>query len=99
MLYGAEQGSILGLLLLNLYVLPLCSLISKHTISYNYADNIQLCLSLCPDNITTLNLLFTCLKDIKLWMSQNFLQLNKDKTGIIVFDPRHRGCLFKSKST
>jgi len=30
---------------------------------------------------------FECLKEVKSWMNNNFLWLNKDKTEIIIFGP------------
>ncbi len=44
----------------------------------------QLYLSLAPDAHNLISTLLDCIESIKLWMSQNFLQLNKDKTKILV---------------
>lgn len=83
--YGVPQGSILGPLLFNLYMLPLASIINKHNISFHqYADDTQLYLSLAPDAHKSISFLHDCINDINMWMSQNFLQLNKDKTEVLV---------------
>ena len=83
---GVPQGSILGPILFLLYMLPLGPILSKHNISFHtYADDIQLYLPLIP-NSNTFQPLLDCLTDIKSWMDTNFLNLNEDKTEIIIFD-------------
>ena len=42
-----------------------------------------------PDETNQLVKLQACLKDIKAWMTCNFLLLNSDKTEVIVFGPKH----------
>ena len=42
-----------------------------------------------PDETNQLAKLQICLKDIKTWMTCNFLLLNSDKTEVIVFGPKH----------
>ena len=37
----------------------------------------------------TIQYTLTCLKDIKNWMSHNFLMLNSGKTEVIVLGPKH----------
>lgn len=89
--YGVPQGSILGPLLFNLYMLPLGSIIRRHNISYHsYADDTQLYISFSPDDPSPVNDLISCISDIKNWMAQNFLLLNDSKTEILVVGPKAR---------
>ncbi|XP_051799606.1 uncharacterized protein LOC127532288 [Acanthochromis polyacanthus] len=71
-------------------MLPLGNIIRKHCINFHcYADDTQLYLSMKPDETDQLARLQDCLKDIKTWMTFNFLLLNSDKTEVIVFGPKH----------
>ena len=83
---GVPQGSILGPLLFNLYMLPLGQIIKNTQVSYHsYADDTQLYLALSPTDKESLGSLCDCLDQINSWLSQNFLQLNKEKTEVILF--------------
>lgn len=66
-------------------MLPLGCVIRRHSISFHsYADDTQLYVSLSPDDTSQLDSLFNCLLDLTAWMSQNFLQLNQDKTEVLI---------------
>ena len=85
---GVPQGSILGPLLFNLYMLPLGDVIRRHGINFHsYADDTQLYIAVSPDDTGPIDALFNCISEIEYWMAQNFLQLNQDKTEILVIGP------------
>ena len=72
---------------------PLGHLIRKYTgIKYHfYADDTQLFIHLFPDDsLKSLDCLKSCLNDIQVWMSENKLKLNPDKTEFIVSDAKDR---------
>ncbi len=80
----------LGPILFSLYMQPLGSIIQNHGIHFHcYADDTQLYLSMKPDETEPLVKLQACLRDIKDWMSRNFLLLNSDKTEVIILGPEH----------
>lgn len=83
------QHSVLGPLLFLLYLVPLLQLLSSFTnISYHcYADDIQLYISFRPPDVSKLQILQSCLDSSRDWMADNYLQLNADKTEVIVFAP------------
>lgn len=87
---GEPQGSIPGPIVFALYMLPLGPVSHQFNTSYHcYADDTQPYLPLEPgdDNVTNLKSLLDCLKEVKLWMPLNCLQLNEGKTEVILFVP------------
>ena len=82
---GVPQGSVLGPLLFNLYMLPLGQILQNSNVNYHsYADDTQIYIALSPDDCSPIESLCHCLEQVKSWMSQNFLRLNQEKTEIIV---------------
>lgn len=56
-----------------------------HCISFHsYADDTQLYIAASPDDLEPIVTLFICIPDLKSWMAENFLQLNQDKTEVLV---------------
>lgn len=85
---GVPQGSIPGPLLFFIYMLPLGHIIHKHKIQYQcYADDTHIYVLLKTSEEGNFNHLLSCLAVIKCWMSQNLLQLNENKSEIILFGP------------
>jgi len=60
---------------------------------HSYADDTQLYISLDPDNelnfSSSLKNLEYCIADIRLWMTQNLLKLNDNKTNILYLASSH----------
>ena len=86
---GVPQGSVFGPILLTMYTTPLGNIIRKHGLNFHlYADDTQLYISfhsgVSVSKETAISCLETCIKDIKIWMTNNILKLNDDKTELIV---------------
>lgn len=79
---GFPHRSILEPLLFNFYILLLGNIIKKHSVSYySYVGDTQLLCLLKKHNINY-------------WMSKKCLQLNKDKTEILVVGSKNRNRKF-----
>lgn len=85
---GLPQGSILAPVLFSLYMLPLGRILTSYNIHYHlYADDTQLYIPVSPHDPSSIASLHKCLADVRRWMSENFLQLNENKTEVLVLGP------------
>ena len=92
LLSGVPQGSVLGHLVFTMYTRPLGIIVQRYGVKYYlYADDTQRYISLDPDNelnfSSSLKNLEHCIADIRLWMTQNLLKLNDNKTNIKKLNP------------
>lgn len=88
--YGVPQGSVLGPLLFVLYLAPLQEVILRHNLHCMfYADDTQLYISIDRDDPNlSLDSIRLCVNDVILWLRNNLLACNPDKTEIILFSSR-----------
>ena len=89
------QGSVLGPILYTLFMSPVGDLCKEHGIDYHgYADDTQNYHSFAPnvpgDQQKCIDILESCVTDIRIWMHTNQLKLNDDKTKFILIGTRQQ---------
>jgi hypothetical protein len=89
--FGVPQGSVDGPFEFIIYSSPLHDIATKHGLSIHmYADDTQIYIEfvLTPHSLDVAkSKLEVCVEDIRIWMRNNKLQLNEDKTEFIVITP------------
>lgn len=55
-----------------------------HDINFFNENDTELYIVVSPDDTSPIEALHKCILEIKPWMTQNFFQLNQDKTGVHV---------------
>ena len=92
---GIPQGSVLGPILSTLYMVPLGDICRRNEIEFHlYADDTQIYIAFKPgvqnSKIDCIARIEKCIEEINIWMSQNLLKLNSDKTEFIPFGMRQQ---------
>ena len=79
--------------LFTIYTTPLRRIIQRHGLTYHlYADDTQLYVAFKPSDVTSkcdaITRIEACVADIRIWMNDNFLKLNDDKTELLIITTR-----------
>lgn len=96
---NVPQGSVLGPGLFGDYCSPVADIFTKHGVEFHlYADDTQVYLSFNLDQeAEALQQLELCISEVRLWMANNYLKLNDDKTEFMILGSAHN--LKKIKTT
>jgi hypothetical protein len=89
---NVPQGSVLGPTFFSDYISPLASIFAKWGVSFHsYADDTQIYASFTPgvDEELVLARLSNCIREVRIWMANNFLKLNDEKTDFIIIGNKY----------
>ena len=84
---NVPQGSVLGPTFFSDYISPLSNIFNKWGVSFHsYADDTQIYIPFQPgvNEDEVINRLTRCIHEVRIWMAENFLKLNDDKTDFIL---------------
>ena len=89
------QGSVLGPVSFTLYTGPIGQIVRRHRLDFHlFADDSQLYVSFkikdTNDEMAALARIQACVEELKVWITRHRLQLNDDKTEVLVILHRAR---------
>ena len=92
LIFGVQQGSVLGPIIFCMYTLPLGAILFHHQLGYHiYADNTQIYLRCdVQDPVSAIDKLNLAINAVRSWMIKSKLKINDDKSEFIVLIQPHK---------